>query len=203
MAALNLTAHPLTVQRGVTLLENMVALLVVSVGLLGFAGMQAFTLHGSASSTHRQLAMQLAQDMADRIRANPSAYFVSNTVNLYGNIVPAASPTAGTDCRATRCTPAQIAAFDIYQWQVANHALPGADNVAGGYVVSTNMANALGNPILFAPANDTFSPARRRFTITIRWDGEGTGSNSVGTTPTDCLLAGANDLKCYSLVIDV
>lgn len=191
-------------QRGVTLLENMVALLVISVGLLGFAGMQAFTLRGSASSTHRQLAMQLAQDMADRIRANPGAYFdAADTTNRYHGITPDPAPSSTIDCRTVRCDAVALAAYDIAEWQLANHALPGADDVAGGYVVSEDLFDTVDKTPLRINA-DPMMPVRKRFTIAIRWDGDGSGSTKVGTTPTDCseTVADPTALKCYALVID-
>jgi type IV pilus modification protein PilV len=192
------------VQRGVTLLENMVALLVISVGLLGFAGMQAFTLHGGASTTYRQLAMQQAQDMADRIRANPAAYYTLDAVtglypNRYHGVKASAAPTAPpTDCRTKSCTASEFAAFDIYEWQTANNALlPGDHKAAGGYIVAENLT-----PL----SSDPGMPARQRFTIAVRWDGDNTGSTSVGTlpvTPTDCAAVKATDLRCYAVVIDL
>jgi len=201
------TYHPPLMSRhaqsGVTLLENMVALLVIAVGLLGFAGMQAFTLHGGASSTFRQMAMQQAQDMADRIRANPAAFYSSvDGKNHYDGVTPTATPTAPSpDCRTTRCTAVELAAFDIYQWRVANNALlPGDHTKAGGYILSTPLVDTLGAPILLAPG----LPGRQRFTIAVRWDGDTTGSTSVGAAPTDCSKADpAKDLRCYSLVIDL
>lgn len=189
-------------QYGVTLLENMVALLVISVGLLGFAGMQAFTLHGGASSTHRQMAMQQAQDMADRIRANPAAFYAAaNGVNNYAGVTPNASPTTPSpNCRATACSAIDLAKFDIYQWHVANNALlPGDHSAAGGYIISTPLVDLSGVPILLAPG----LPGRQRFTIALRWDGDTTGSTSVGAVPTDCAAVTATDLRCYSLVIDL
>jgi len=191
-------------QSGVTLLENMVALLVISVGLLGFAGMQAFTLHGGASTTYRQIAMQQAHDMADRIRANPAAYYtavftgappISTYPNLYNGVTATASPSpAPTDCRTKGCTAAELAAFDIFEWQTSNNALlPGDHSAAGGYILATPL-NALSS----APS----APIRPRFTIAVRWDGDNTGSKSVGT-PTDCTAVKTSDLRCYAVVIDL
>ena len=189
-------------QCGVTLLENMVALLVISVGLLGFAGMQAFTLQGGASSTYRQMAMQQVQDMADRIRANPAAFYNStNGKNNYAGVTPSVSPAApATDCRVASCSAIDLASYDIYQWQVTNNSLlPGNHSSSGGYIISAPLVDTLGAPILLAPG----LPARVRFTIAMRWDSENTGSTSVGTVPTDCAAVKVNDLRCYALVIDI
>ncbi|WP_070990122.1 type IV pilus modification protein PilV [Halofilum ochraceum] len=60
-------------QRGLTLIEVLVAVLVIAIGLLGYAGLQATSLrynHGAYTSTQ---ATTLAVDIADRMRANPNA----------------------------------------------------------------------------------------------------------------------------------
>lgn len=195
-------------QHGVTLLENMVALLVISVGLLGFAGMQAFTLHGGASTTYRQIAMQQVHDMADRIRANPAAYYSVDTVtgkfpNLYSGVSAIASPVApGTNCRKDPCTAAALAVFDIYEWQTTNNALlPGDHSAAGGYIVGADIRDTGTNAPIFLSA-DPGMPARQRFTVAVRWDADNTGSKEVRTA-TDCSLVQATDLRCYAVVIDL
>ena len=193
-------------QDGVTLLENMVALLVISVGLLGFVGMQAFTLHGGASTTYRQIAMQQVHDMADRIRANPAAYYsmdaAGNFPNLYSGVSASASPAAPpTDCRKAPCTAATLAAFDIYEWQTANNALlPGNHNAAGGYILGVDILDAGNVPIRLSV--DPGMPVRQRFTVALRWDADNTGSTGVGTA-TDCTTVSAKDLRCYAVVIDL
>lgn len=58
-------------QAGFTLIEVMVAILVLSVGLFGMAGMHARVLNGQFDAYQRAQAMLLAQDMVNRIRANP------------------------------------------------------------------------------------------------------------------------------------
>lgn len=58
-------------QRGFTLIEVMVAILVLAVGLFGMAGMHARMLNSQFDAYQRAQAMQLAQDMVNRIRANP------------------------------------------------------------------------------------------------------------------------------------
>ncbi|MBZ4192819.1 MAG: type IV pilus modification protein PilV [Candidatus Contendobacter sp.] len=60
-------------QKGFTLLEVLVAVLVLAIGLLGLAGLQATSLQVNQSASMRSQATNLAYDMADRIRANRSA----------------------------------------------------------------------------------------------------------------------------------
>lgn len=57
-------------QRGATLIEVLVAMLILSVGLLGLAGMQMTALKSNQSAYYRSQATVLAQDIIDRMRAN-------------------------------------------------------------------------------------------------------------------------------------
>lgn len=59
--------------RGLTLVEILIALLVLSIGLLGLAGLQTLSLKFNTSAYHRTQATTLAYDMADRMRANRQA----------------------------------------------------------------------------------------------------------------------------------
>ena len=57
-------------QTGFTLVETLVALIVLSVGLLGVAGLQIFGLRGNLSASSRTQATYFADDIIDRMRAN-------------------------------------------------------------------------------------------------------------------------------------
>lgn len=59
--------------KGFTLVEVLVALLILSIGLLGLAGLQAGGLRSNHSAYLRSQAVMLAHDMADRMRSNPVA----------------------------------------------------------------------------------------------------------------------------------
>jgi len=58
-------------QSGVSLLEVLIAVLVLSVGLLGIAGLQTANLRNTQSAHQRTVAVLLATSMGERIRANP------------------------------------------------------------------------------------------------------------------------------------
>lgn len=55
---------------GVSLIEVLVALLVLSIGLLGFAALQGFSLQAGQHSYNRSQAVDLAYEVADYARAN-------------------------------------------------------------------------------------------------------------------------------------
>ncbi|TXH94678.1 MAG: type IV pilus modification protein PilV [Rheinheimera sp.] len=57
-------------QRGISLLETLIAVLVLAIGLLGVAGLQTTNLKNSHSAHQRTMAVMLTSSMAERIRAN-------------------------------------------------------------------------------------------------------------------------------------
>ncbi|MCY1280801.1 type IV pilus modification protein PilV [compost metagenome] len=60
-------------QSGFTLVEILVTLLILAVGLLGMAGLNARVLNGQFEAYQRSQALRLVEDMASRIRNNPKA----------------------------------------------------------------------------------------------------------------------------------
>ena len=98
---------------GFTLIEVLIAMLILAGGLLGLAGLQATGLRNNQSAYNRSQATQLAYDMADRIRANASvanSYVTTFTV-----------PTEQADCStvSTTCTKADMVQNDLFQWNTA------------------------------------------------------------------------------------
>jgi type IV pilus assembly protein PilV len=97
--------------RGVSLIEMLVALLVLSFGLLGLAGLQANSLRNNTSAFHRSQANALAFDIMDRMRANKLA-----AVNLNYNIALGGSAAGST-----------IPAIDLGEWKANLAGLPSGD----------------------------------------------------------------------------
>lgn len=94
--------------RGFSLLEVMIALVVLSIGLLGIAALQGVGLRSSHGAYLASQASLLAYDMADRIRANPGERI---TYDAHDH----AAATA--DCDALPATP--LAAADLAEWACA------------------------------------------------------------------------------------
>ena len=78
--------------RGFTLLEMLVALLVLSFGLLGMAGLQATGLRNNNNAYHRTQASVIAIDIIERMRANRAAA-ATGAYELALNASPPASPS--------------------------------------------------------------------------------------------------------------
>ncbi|MFQ6006383.1 MAG: type IV pilus modification protein PilV [Woeseia sp.] len=100
---------------GFTLIEVLIALIIMSVGMLGIAGLYVHSMQAGRTSLFRHHAVTLAGDIADRIRANPraaEAYAGAGADN--------ACVDGGIDC-----TPVQMAGNDIFLWrQQAADTLP-------------------------------------------------------------------------------
>jgi len=110
-------------EHGYVLLEALIAVVIAAVGFIGAARMQTLGLAMNNSTQARQKATLLGYQMADRIRANQAGV----SARAYDR------PTAGaTGClvATTGCTPAQLAAADVGEWQseIASQ-LPGGAGV--------------------------------------------------------------------------
>ncbi|HEY5602339.1 MAG TPA: type IV pilus modification protein PilV [Gammaproteobacteria bacterium] len=110
---------------GVSMIEILVTIVVLSIGLLGMAALQLTGMRSTNSATYRTQATLLANDIAERMRANIDAV----NENLYMNVDSASNINCGafpaTHCSeyynagaqaATACTTAQMAAYDINIW---------------------------------------------------------------------------------------
>jgi len=96
-------------QRGSGLIESMISIFVVSIGFLGFAGLQVTGLAAANDSMFRSKAVYLSSQMADRVRANLPGVIAGSYNNYSGTV---SSP----GCIASGCTSAQIAQNDYYEW---------------------------------------------------------------------------------------
>lgn len=136
-------------QRGDTMIEILVTILVLAVGVLGVAAMQITTLKNLNSSHSASIASMLAEDFGERMRAN-SAAALDNDYNH------SSAPTSETNCVANTCDAGDLAIYDMNSWwQSLNANLPSATG---------QVARAMGT--------DTF-------VITVRWDEDRSGSEGT------------------------
>ncbi len=147
-------------QVGFTLLEILVAIVVLSIGLLGLAGLQAVSLNNNQTAYYRSIASQQAYDMADRIRANLVGVRAGNYSNLTAGL-----PGGNPNCIAGVCTAANMAISDHRQWNTLNAALlPSGD----GTVVCEDGAPGAGCTAVPATGNWIFR-------ITVSWTEKNAG----------------------------
>ncbi|MBA2491385.1 MAG: type IV pilus modification protein PilV [Gammaproteobacteria bacterium] len=186
--------------KGFTLIEVLVALAIVSIGLLAIAALQATGLRVNHGAYLRTQASYVAYDIADRMRANLAAavagnYQVNANTPPTAPVAPAA-PGSGFDCItnftgtsvANTCGPAELAQADLFEWYAS-------------------VAGRAGPPIVPAllPAGEATiacadTPCTRGslHTITVRWDGDRTGAAGRNCPPQD-----NDDLLCVRIVVQL
>jgi type IV pilus assembly protein PilV len=122
--------------RGASLIEVLVALLILSFGMLAMAGLHAAAFRYGKMSQFRGVATQLATEMADRMRANVDGAMAGNYVHEEAYDSGASAVTVPACANPAECTPAEIAEVDLAQMlNTVRLALPG-----GGLYVERDAA---------------------------------------------------------------
>ena len=145
---------------GFTLMEVLVALAVLSIGLLGMAGMQLFSLKSSHDAYLRTQATVFAHELIDKMRANRVSAINGN----YDTTLAALG--AGTNCQSNTCSTVQLASYDLAQWKCA----------LGAYENDPACTNIF-NLTSILPGGDgtvTRDPlVPNRLTVTVQWNVRG------------------------------
>ncbi|MET0075793.1 MAG: type IV pilus modification protein PilV [Candidatus Thiodiazotropha lotti] len=113
--------------RGMTLVEVLVASVIIGIGLLGVASLQVTALQGASNADFRSRATDLTAALADRMRANlegvaDESYLTDAAVNC--NAPPpqicAMSPDDANANGVADCTPGEMATFDLWEISCRN-----------------------------------------------------------------------------------
>nr|WP_281380418.1 type IV pilus modification protein PilV [Marinobacter oulmenensis] len=134
-------------ETGITMIEILVTLVIVSVGLLGAAAMVINGLENNRNAYLRTQANILAYDIADRIRANPEG---AESGNYDGFNVSNPPTIPACYSGGTACSPSELADADLASW---TRALQGAST----------------GPTLLPDAGGSINRNGDTFTITITW----------------------------------
>jgi type IV pilus assembly protein PilV len=138
-----------TPQSGFSLLEVLISLVILAVGLLGLAGLQATGLKQNHSAYMRSQATQLTYDIADRMRSNKVAlasYIIANSNTALSINTPCVTPVG---CNAT-----SMAGRDLYEWNLA---------------ISNVLPSGIG----------TIATSDSSYTITVNWDDNRSGATDA------------------------
>ncbi len=100
--------------RGFSMIELLVAVLVMGIGVLGVSALQMVSLQNNRGALQRAEAVQLAYDMMDRVRANPAG---APAGSAYSGLDLTDGPPNATNCNNQNCTQAQMVAFDQAIWK--------------------------------------------------------------------------------------
>lgn len=138
-------------QRGITLIEVLITVLVMAIGLLGMASLQLNGLNTNHDAYYRSQATLFVSDLADRMRANLDAA-------RSGQYVASDAENPGFDCETSfpadnQCTAEELAQADLFHWY--ERLRDGADGLpVAQATVSCPAPCGTGSP----------------YTITVRWD---------------------------------
>lgn len=144
---LQLIHHPRSrLQRGISLIESLVAIVVMALGILGILGVQMRTLADTQTTVYRAQAIRLIEDLSERMKTNPNAL---GTINSYVSDF-SDEPTPG-DC-SDGCSQGDQATYDLALWKQAVKAtLP------------------LGQASVFLAPGETVDANRRQLGVMLAW----------------------------------
>jgi type IV pilus assembly protein PilV len=141
-------------QRGLTLIEVLVAVVVISIGLLGVAALHLTSLRNSFDANIRSRAALLADDIADRMRANPTAAGNDAYLVAMGS-VPTGTTQAELDIQRWKTdvgllpngdgsiTSATVGGITLYtitiQWQERDHSGESPDDTTTTFATQTGI----------------------------------------------------------------
>jgi type IV pilus assembly protein PilV len=153
---------PARASRGVTMIEVLVSIVILTIGLLGVAGLQFQMQSAERESYQRTQAIVLLQDMVARVNANRRNAADYATAALLGT-------SSTIDCSA----PITLAEQDQCQWHAA---LLGASESSGGTQLGamTGARGCISNPVAVMP---------RQLVVAVAWQGL---SPTVAPAATDC-----------------
>ena len=137
-------------QRGITLIESLVAIVIAALGILGILGVQMRTLTDTQTTVRRAQAIRLIEDLSERMKVSPNALLsIKEYESGYNN---KGSDLTVTDCGSATCTPAEQAKYDLKQWKTTvEQTLPS------------------GQASIFLAPGETADTNRRQLGVIIAW----------------------------------
>ena len=150
-------------QRGITLIESLVAIFVTALGILGILGVQMRTLTDTQTSVRRAQAVRLIEDLGERMKVSPNALL--GLADYASGYDQEGSDLTATACSSAPCTPAEQAGYDLKQWKTTvQQTLP------------------LGQASIFLAPGETANANRRQLGVMIAWrenEREGTKTDDI------------------------
>ena len=150
---------------GFSLVETLVALVVLSIGLLGIAALHIDSVRNGQSALQRTRAVNIAADMADRIRANPLGNY--NIGAGFASQQPTKLCADGPGVEATDpCTVAQMTAYDIWDWRTSLQSESAAGLPGGEGIIDVDAATDPDSLVITVRWSDKGQP--NSYTLTVQ-----------------------------------
>lgn len=159
---MSIKKHPHRLQNGISLIESLVAIVVMALGILGILGVQMRTLADTQTSVRRAHAIRLIEDLSERMKSQPNA--LGSLASYVREWDPDTATDTATNCQTNACTPADFAKYDLNRW---------VDNVRA--------AMPLGDAAVFLAA-DNAAEDPRQLGVMISWrENESQGKTAAET----------------------
>lgn len=169
-------------QQGVTLIEVLVAVVVLAFGLIGIAGLQTTAISSNQMSMQYTQVANLAQNLAERMRANRDGVF-ANSYNMAAGVP--GSPAA--NCSTSTCTSVQQAAWDLAVWYASLSSSTTFTNIPT--ITSANL-----NAVQVAVGCAGTCTADSVRLITVYWNSDRSTATGLG-----CNASNSSDKRCFRL----
>ena len=126
-------------QKGFSLIELLVAVVVFSIGLLAVAGLQTVSKRANFEGLQRTVASQIANGLLEDIRANGNGVAVYLASPDLGGGIAGAEPVPNCGTVGVECNAVQKAAHDLWFWEniLDGNQEIGTEGAAGGVLSPT------------------------------------------------------------------
>jgi type IV pilus assembly protein PilV len=135
-----------SINKGFTLLETLIAFVVLTVGLLGAVALQAQAKQASYDSLQRAAALSLGNDIIQRIRVNDTVASLGTYNTSFATSVSEITQKSSA-CLNASCNDIEMALFDIEQWKKAIKAREFTGAIANATVCISTDAAATGGAV--------------------------------------------------------
>lgn len=138
------------IQRGISLIESLVAIVIMALGILGILGVQIRTLGDTQTSVRRAQAVRLISDLSERIQVSPNG--LGDIASYEIDWASTVNSSLLTKCKTVACDHNNLATYDVASWlQSVRDTLP------------------LGDARIFMASGETDATNRRQLGVMISW----------------------------------
>lgn len=158
------------------MIELLISVVIMSVGVLGMAGLQIISMQQNRSALLQGEAALKANDIMDRIQANPST--------SYDGVAVTDAPGLTANCVGSTCSESEMAAYDIVQWQCSINSVDADGNphtVCNNFGITGTMPGGFCANGTDPCAGGAISLSGNVYTVTIQWVDQQQSSAASGT----------------------
>jgi type IV pilus assembly protein PilV len=154
-------------QRGVSVLEVLITLIVFSLGVLSVGMLQGVSARANYEAVQRTTAAHIANDLLERMRANPTALELYIPLATLGGGSLGAEPAPDCASEANLCSADELALHDLWQWEQLLDGVSEMDGASetGGLLMPT------------ACMNGPVGGGQGTYAVSIAWRGQAALSN--------------------------